>query len=152
MIHHAQRVIDSSGTRSATGLQVLAAWVALGLPLPPLQVRRATEQDAEGIAAVIDSVAGEGEWPGLAALAALGGSVRAGCVHVARLGRLVAGVLAGEPGADCAGGTAQIDPAGDPSILVVAAVRRRGIEQALADAARQDTTEEPPARSGSGPR
>ena len=60
MAARADRVIDTGGTISATRLVVLGAWVELGLPLPAPQIRTATLEDAEGIAAVLNSVVREG--------------------------------------------------------------------------------------------
>jgi L-amino acid N-acyltransferase YncA len=60
MVAQADRVIVTDGTRAETGLQVLEGWVALELPFPPPEVRLAGPEDAEGIAAVLNSVVREG--------------------------------------------------------------------------------------------
>jgi dephospho-CoA kinase len=60
MIAQADRVIVTDGTRAETGLQVLEGWAALELPFPPAEVRLAGPEDAEGIAAVLNSVVREG--------------------------------------------------------------------------------------------
>jgi dephospho-CoA kinase len=60
MIGRADRVLDTSGTLAETGLQVLKAWADLKLPFPPAEIRPATGEDAEGIAAVLNSVVREG--------------------------------------------------------------------------------------------
>jgi dephospho-CoA kinase len=59
MIARADRVIDTGGTIAATRLAVLEAWIALGLPLPEPRTRSARLEDAEGIAAVLNSVVRE---------------------------------------------------------------------------------------------
>ena len=48
MVAQAQRVIATDGTDGRDGVQVLAAWVELGLPLPAPVIRRGTLADAEG--------------------------------------------------------------------------------------------------------
>jgi dephospho-CoA kinase len=60
MAARADRIIDTSGTMAETMLKVLAAWVELGLPLPALHIRPATLADAEGTAAVLNSIVREG--------------------------------------------------------------------------------------------
>jgi dephospho-CoA kinase len=60
MIAKADRVLDTSGMIAETGLQVFKAWADLGLPFPPVEIRPASSRDAEGIAAVLNSVVREG--------------------------------------------------------------------------------------------
>jgi dephospho-CoA kinase len=60
MIARADRVIDTSGTIAATRLAVLAAWIEVGLPLPEPRIRPARLDDAEGIAAVLNTVVRDG--------------------------------------------------------------------------------------------
>ena len=60
MAAQAHRVIDTGGTMAETALKVLAAWVELGLPLPPPVIRPVTLADAEGTAAVLNSIVREG--------------------------------------------------------------------------------------------
>ena len=60
MAAHADRVIDTGGTMAETALAVLAAWVELGLPLPGPVIRPVTLADAEGTAAVLNTVVREG--------------------------------------------------------------------------------------------
>ena len=60
MIGQADRVLDTSGMLAETDLQVFKAWADLKLPFPAAEIRPATGEDAEGIAAVLNSVVREG--------------------------------------------------------------------------------------------
>jgi dephospho-CoA kinase len=60
MLSHADRVIWTGGTFAETGVQILAAWRDLGLSFPSPRVRPASLDDADGIAAVLNSVIREG--------------------------------------------------------------------------------------------
>jgi len=60
MIAQAHRVFDTGGSRAETGVQALAAWAALGLPMPPPQIRPGGLDDADGIRTVLNSVVREG--------------------------------------------------------------------------------------------
>jgi dephospho-CoA kinase len=60
MIGQADRVLDTDGTLAETGLQVFKAWADLKLPFPPVEIRPATGEDAEGIASVLNSIVREG--------------------------------------------------------------------------------------------
>ena len=60
MIALADRVIDTGGSRAETGVQTLAAWVALSLPMPPAQIRPGGLGDADSIRTVLNSVVCEG--------------------------------------------------------------------------------------------
>ncbi len=60
MLAQADHIIDTNGAIAETCTQVLAAWAELGLPFPPAEIRPATADDAEGIAAIWSSVVREG--------------------------------------------------------------------------------------------
>ncbi len=60
MVGMADRVLDTSGTLADTGLQVFKAWADLELSFPSAEIRPATGEDAEGIAAVVNSIVREG--------------------------------------------------------------------------------------------
>jgi dephospho-CoA kinase len=60
MTSKADRVLDTSGTLAETGLQVFKAWADLKLPFLPAEIRPATGEDAEGIAAVLNGIVREG--------------------------------------------------------------------------------------------
>ena len=60
MIAQADHVIDTGGTRAETGVQVVTAWVARGLPVSAPHIRRGTVEDADGIRTVLNAVVREG--------------------------------------------------------------------------------------------
>jgi dephospho-CoA kinase len=138
MLAQADRLIDSSGTVSGAGLQVLGAWLELGLPLPPVQVRPASPADAEGIAEVLNSVVRAGGQTMIdrtfgaeeeqSFLAELPERSR---VTVALLGRVVVGFQTVEPYASRTGAMKHVASMGT---YIWANVRRRGIGRALANA------------------
>ncbi len=144
MIAQAQRVIRTDGTMAETAQTVLAAWVELGLPLPAPIIRFATLADAEGTAAVLNSVVREGgrtiagrTFTPAQERAYLRGMPRRSFLNIALLGRVVAGFQVVEPYADF---TPTMDHVATLGTYIVAAVRGRGMGRALSavtwDAAR----------------
>jgi len=61
MIARADRVIDTRGTIAETRVQLPPAWRALGMEFPPPRITPAGADEAEGLAAVLNCVAREGE-------------------------------------------------------------------------------------------
>jgi dephospho-CoA kinase len=59
MARASHRVIDTDGTMAETDLAVLAGWAELSLPLPEPRIRPGKPDDAEGIAATLNSVVAE---------------------------------------------------------------------------------------------
>lgn len=144
MMAQAQRVIRTDGTTAETAQMVLAAWVELGLPLPAPVIRFATLADAEGTAAVLNSVVLEGgrtiagrTFTPAQERAYLRGMPRRSFLSIALLGRVVAGFQVVEP---YAAYTPTMDHVATLGSYIVAPVRGRGIGRALSaftwDAAR----------------
>jgi dephospho-CoA kinase len=138
MVAQAHRVFDTSGTLAGTAVQALAAWVELDLPLPPVAVRPAVEDDAPGIAEVLNAVVREG---GLTVLdrsfsaeeerAFLAGLPPRSRLMVACLGPVIAGFQVLEPYVTY---THALDHVAQLGTYVLATVRGRGIGRALASA------------------
>jgi dephospho-CoA kinase len=137
MVAQAHRVFDTSGTLAGTAVQVLAAWVELRLPLPPVTVRPAVEDDAPGIAEVLNAVVREG---GLTVLdrtfsaeeerAFLRGLPPRSRLVVAGLGPVIAGFQVLEPYVTY---THALDHVAQLGTYVLGAIRGRGVGQALAN-------------------
>jgi dephospho-CoA kinase len=137
MIVHADRLVDTGGTISETGLSVLGAWIELGLPLPEPRVRPGTHADAEGIAAVLNAVVREG---GLTVIdrtfaparerAFLRGLPRRARLAVAEVGKVIAGFQVIEPYALF---TAAMDHAATLGTYVAAPVRGIGLGQRMSE-------------------
>lgn len=138
MIAQADRVIDTGGTRAETSLHVLAAWVSLGLPLPQPQIREATADDAEAIAAVLNSVVREGgltildrTWTPAQEREFLGQLPLRARLTLAKLGNVVAGFQIIEPYVRY---THAMDHVGTVGSYVAAAARGHGLGQAMSRA------------------
>jgi dephospho-CoA kinase len=137
MAARADRVIDTGGTISATRLVVLGAWVELGLPLPGPQIRTATLDDAEGIAAVLNSVVREG---GLTLIdrtftpaqerAFLRGLPKRARLTVAEVGQVIAGFQVIEP---YAAYTGAMDHVATMGTYVTAPVRGTGLGRRMSE-------------------
>jgi dephospho-CoA kinase len=135
MAAQADRVIDTGGTMAETALKVLAAWVELGLPLPALQVRQAAIDDAEGIAAVLNSIMREGgrtvadrTYTPAQERAFLRRLPRRSFLMVALLGKVIAGFQVVEPYATY---TDAMDHVASLGTCVVAPARGRGFGRAM---------------------
>lgn len=135
MAAHAQRIIHTDGTLAETAQTVLAAWVALGLPLPPPVIRRWTWADAEGIAAVLNSVVLEGgrtiagrTFTLAQERAFLRAMPKRSLLNIALVGQVVAGFQEVMPYATY---TQAMDHVGSAGTFIVAAVRGRGLGRAL---------------------
>jgi dephospho-CoA kinase len=137
MVAQAQRVIDAGGTLAGTAVQALAAWGELDLPLPPVTVRPAVEDDAPGIAEVLNAVIREG---GLTVLdhicsaeeerAFLRGLPPRSRLTVAGLGPVIAGFQVLEPYVTY---THALEHVAQLGTYVLGTVRGRGIGRALAN-------------------
>lgn len=135
MLAQAQRVIRTDGPMAETAQTVLAAWVELGLPLPPPVVRAWTLADAEGIAAVLNSVVREGgrtiagrTFTPAQERAFLRAMPKRSLLNLALLGAVVAGFQEVMPYATY---TRAMDHVGSAGTFIVAAVRGRGLGRAL---------------------
>lgn len=135
MMAHAQRVIRTEGSMAETAQTVLAAWVELGLPLPPPVIRRGTLADAEGIAAVLNSVVREGgrtitgrTFTTAQERAFLRSMPDRSLLNIALLGEVVAGFQEVMPYATY---TCTMDHVGSAGTFILAAVRGRGLGRAL---------------------
>jgi dephospho-CoA kinase len=138
MARAAHRVINTDGTMAETDLAVLAGWSELRLPLPEPIIRPGGLDDAEGLAAVLNSVVAERnrtvidrtftpaqERRFLARLPARS------LVTVAQLGRVIAGFQVIEP---YAGYTAALAHVGSLGSYVAGSVRGRGLGRRLSAA------------------
>ncbi len=135
MAAQADRVIDTDGTMAETALKVLAAWVDLGLPFPAPQVRQATIDDAEGIAAVLNSIVREGggtvadrTYTPAQERAFLRRLPRRSFLMVALLGKVIAGFQVVEPYATYTGA---MDHVASLGTYVVAPARGRGLGRTM---------------------
>jgi len=138
MIAQADLVIDTSGTRSETGLQIVTAWAARGLPLPPQHIRRGTADDAEGIRAVLNAVVAE---HGLTILepvrsvaqerAFLRALPKRAHITVAQLGAVIVGFQVIEPAGRY---TRALNHVATLGSYLLAAARGHGIGRAMSEA------------------
>ncbi len=135
MARQADRVIDTEGTYAETDLAVLAGWTALGVPLPPPEYAAAVDDDAEGVAAVLNSVVREGGQTVIDRTFTPGQERRfirslpaRSRLTIARLGRVVAGFQVMEP---YAAYTGAMDHVAGLGTYVAAPVRGRGLGQGL---------------------
>jgi hypothetical protein len=101
MVTQAHRVIDTSGSLAGTGLQTLAAWCELGLPLPAPAVRAGQDEDAAGMAALVDAGPLQASVLGMARVSGPGHGERRAVV--AAVAGVVLGYLALEPGPEPGG-------------------------------------------------
>lgn len=138
MMAQAQRVIRTDGTLAETAQTVLAAWVELGLPLPTPVIRFAVLADAEGTAAVLNSVVREGgrtitgrTFTPAQERAYLRAMPRRSFLNIVLFGRVVAGFQVVEPYANF---TSTMDHVATLGTYIVAAVRGRGMGRALSAA------------------
>ena len=138
MIVQAHRVIDTGGSRAETGVQALAAWVALGLPLPRPTIRPGSLDDADWMATVLNSVVREG------GLTILDRTLTAAQQRtflrqlpprarqtLAQIGNVVAGFQFVEPYAQYTGAK---DHVGTVGSYVIAPLRGRGLGAAMSRA------------------
>jgi dephospho-CoA kinase len=137
MAAQADRVIDTNGTISATRLVVLGAWVELNLPLPAPQIRTATLEDAEGIAAVLNSVVCEGGSTLIDRTLTpsrervfLHGLLKRACLMVAQIGEVIAGFQVIEPFAAYSG---TMDHVATLDTYVAAPVRSTGLGRRMSE-------------------
>lgn len=138
MSAQAQRVIHTDGTLAETANIVLAAWVELVLPLPAPVIRRATLADADGTAAVLNSVvreagrtiAGRTFTPAQERVF-IRSMPKRSFLNIALLGRVVAGFQDIMPYATY---THTMDHVGSAGTFILAAVRGRGLGHALSQA------------------
>jgi len=138
MISQAHRVIDTSGSRAAAGIQALAAWIALELPLPRPIIRPGSLDDAEAMATVLNSVVREGGWTILdrtltaaqqrAFLRQLPARARQ---TLAQIGKVVVGFQFVEPYAQYTGAMDHVATVGS---YVIAPLRGRGLGAAMSRA------------------
>jgi dephospho-CoA kinase len=138
MIAQADRVIDTSGTRAETGVQVVTAWAERRLPFPAPQIRPGTVADADGIRAVLNAVVREGGLTILdrvktvaqerAFLKALPDRAR---LTVAQMGAVVVGFQIIEPVVQY---TRALDHVASLGSYVVAPARGCGVGRALSQA------------------
>jgi dephospho-CoA kinase len=135
MAAQAHRVIRTDGTTAETAQAVLAAWTGLGLPLPEPVIRRATLADAEGTAAVLNSVVREGGrtiagrmYTPAQERAFLRSMPKRSFLNIALLGRVIAGFQDVMPYATY---TRTMDHVASVGTFIVAAVRGRGLGHAL---------------------
>ncbi len=138
MAARAQRVIHTGGTMAETALKVLAAWVELGLPLPSPVIAAGTLADAEGTAAVLNSIVLEGgrsvtgrTFTPAQERVYLRGMPRRSFLTVAYLGRVLVGFQVVEPYATF---THTMDHVASLGTYIVRPARRRGIGRALSTA------------------
>jgi dephospho-CoA kinase len=135
MIAQAHRVMDTGGSRAETGVQALAAWAALGLPMPPAQIRPGELDDADGIRTVLNSVVREGGLTVLdrtltvaqerAFLRRLPARTR---LTLAQIGNVVAGFQIIEPYVEYTSGMDHVATLGS---YVLAPLRGRGLGAAM---------------------
>ncbi len=135
MIAQAQRVIHTDGPMAETAQAVLAAWVELGLPLPPPVIRRGALADAEGIAGVLNAAVREGgrtitgrTFTPAQERAFLRSMPVRSLLNLALLGQVVAGFQEVMPYATF---THTMDHVGSAGTFILAAVRGRGLGRAL---------------------
>lgn len=135
MAAQAQRVINTDGPLAETAQTVLAAWVELGLPLPPPVIRRWALADAEGIAGVLNNVVREGgrtiagrTFTVAQERAFLRSMPRRSLLNIALLGQVVAGFQEVMPYATY---TQTMDHVGSAGTFILGAVRGRGLGRAL---------------------
>jgi dephospho-CoA kinase len=138
MIAQADRVINTGGTQAETGVQSLAAWVELGLPLPAPQIRPGGPDDADGVRTVLNAVVREGGWTILdrtftvaqerAFLAALPPRAR---LTLAQIGNVVVGFQISEPYLRV---THTMDHVATLGSYVLAPLRGRGVGRAMCQA------------------
>ncbi len=138
MAAQADLVIDTSGTRGETGLQVVTAWAGRGLPLPTPHIRRGTADDADGVRAVLNAVVAEESLTILepvrtvaqerAFLRRLPGRAH---LTVAQLGAVIVGFQIIEPAGRY---TRALDHVASLGSYLVAAVRGHGIGRAMSQA------------------
>lgn len=135
MAAQAQRVIRTDGTLAETAGVVLAAWVALGLPLPAPVIRRGALADADGIAAVLNAAVREGgrtitgrTFTLAQERAFLRSMPKRSLLNIALLGQVVAGFQEVMPYATF---THTMDHVGSAGTFILAAVRGRGLGHAL---------------------
>lgn len=138
MAAQAHRVIQTDGMMAETAHVVLAAWVELGLPLPAPVIRPVTLADAEGTAAVLNSVVREGgrtiagrTFTPAQERAFLRALPSRAFLNLVLLGRVVAGFQVVEPYATF---THTMDHVATLGTYIVAAVRGRGVGRALSAA------------------
>ncbi len=138
MVAQAQRVIHTDGTTAETAQTVLAAWVELGLPLPPPVIRRAALADCDGTAGVLNSVVREGGRT-ITGQTFTPAQERAffrllpprAFLNVVLLGKVVVGFQSVEPYATY---THTMDHVASVGTHLLAAVRGRGLGHALSAA------------------
>jgi dephospho-CoA kinase len=146
MAARADRVIDTGGTVAETGLLVLEAWSELGLPFPSPLTYPGTVADAEGIAAVLNSIVREGGWTMIdhsltpaqerEFLSRLPQRAR---LTVAAVGKTIAGYQIVEPYAAPRGRagsstyTGAMDHVASMGSYVVAALRRAGLGRRMGE-------------------
>ncbi len=135
MARQADRVINTDGSYAETDLAVLAGWAGLAAPLPPPEYAAATDEDAEGVAAVLNSVVREGgqtvidrTFTPVQERRFIRSLPPRSRLTVARLGRVIAGFQVMEPYADYTGA---MDHVAGLGTYVAAPVRGRGLGQGL---------------------
>lgn len=135
MIAQAQRVICTDGAAAETAQIVLGAWVELGLPLPAPVIREGTLADAEGIAAVLNSVVREGgrtiagrTFTAAQERAFLRSMPARSRLNIVLLGRAVAGFQEYMPYATY---TSTMDHVASVGTFIAAPARGRGLGHAL---------------------
>jgi len=135
MARQADRVISTNGTYAETDLAVLAGWADLAAPLPRAEYVVATDEDAEGVAAVLNSVVREGDQTVIDRTFTPAEERRfirrlppRSRLTVARLGRVIAGFQVMEPYACYTGA---MDHVAGLGTYVATSVRGRGLGQGL---------------------
>lgn len=135
MAAQAHRVVDTGGTMAETALKVLAGWVELGLPLPAPVIRPVTLADAEGTAAVLNSIVREGgrtiagrTYTPAQERAFLRSMPKRSSLNIVLLGKVVAGFQETMPYATY---THTMDHVASAGTFIAAAVRGRGLGHAL---------------------
>ena len=135
MAAQAHRVIDTSGAVAETALKVLAGWVELDLPLPPPVIRPVALTDAEGTAAVLNSIVREGgrtiagrTYTPAQERAFLSKMPKRSLLNIVLLGKVVAGFQEYMPYATY---TSTMDHVASAGTFIAAPVRGRGLGHAL---------------------
>lgn len=135
MAAQAHRVIDTGGAIAETALKALTGWVELGLPLPPPVIRPVTLADAEGTAAVLNSIVREGgrtitgrTYTPAQERAFLRSMPKRSLLNIVLLGKVVVGFQEYMPYATY---TSTMDHVASAGTFIAAPVRGRGLGRAL---------------------